>query len=146
MPAVARSRPTILLWLLGGVFAVRVLGQALVAVGDAPFLPPMTEWQSGLLPYPVLLASQIMILGLQAWVAHDATRRQGLFAAPRPRWATRLRVVATLYAGAMAARYVLTMALHPDRRWMGGTIPIVFHWVLAGWLAAVAAAMDGPRR
>ncbi len=34
----------------------------------------------------------------------------------------------------MVLRYVLTMALHSERRWLHGTIPIVFHWVLAGYL------------
>jgi hypothetical protein len=26
------------------------------------------------------------------------------------------------------------MALYPERRWFGGAIPIVFHWVLAGYV------------
>jgi hypothetical protein len=31
------------------------------------------------------------------------------------------------------------MALHPERRWLGpGTIPIVFHWVLAAYLFTFA--------
>ncbi len=37
----------------------------------------------------------------------------------------------------MVIRYVNTMALFPERRWLGsGTIPIVFHWVLAAYLFA----------
>ena len=35
----------------------------------------------------------------------------------------------------MVARYAITMTLYPERRWLGtGTIPIVFHWVLAAYL------------
>jgi hypothetical protein len=35
----------------------------------------------------------------------------------------------------MLLRYAVTMAVHPERRWLGtGTIPIVFHWVLAAYL------------
>jgi hypothetical protein len=35
-------------------------------------------------------------------------------------------------------RYALTMAWYPERRWLGtGTIPIVFHWVLATYLMAL---------
>jgi hypothetical protein len=31
------------------------------------------------------------------------------------------------------------MALYPERRWLGtGTIPIVFHWVLAAYLFTLA--------
>jgi hypothetical protein len=35
----------------------------------------------------------------------------------------------------MVLRYVITMAFFPERRWLGsGTIPIVFHWVLAAYI------------
>jgi hypothetical protein len=33
----------------------------------------------------------------------------------------------------MVLRYVLVMAYYPERRWFTGTIPIFFHWVLAGY-------------
>jgi len=32
----------------------------------------------------------------------------------------------------------LRMSLYPDQRWFGGTIPIVFHCVLATFILAVA--------
>jgi len=32
---------------------------------------------------------------------------------------------------------VVSMALHPERRWLGGTIPIFFHCVLATFLFVV---------
>jgi hypothetical protein len=34
----------------------------------------------------------------------------------------------------MAIRYVVRMRRRPDQRWFGGTIPIVFHFVLASYL------------
>ena len=46
--------------------------------------------------------------------------------------------VALVYAGGMVVRYALTMAWHPERRWLGpGTIPSVFHVVLAAFIATV---------
>jgi hypothetical protein len=39
-----------------------------------------------------------------------------------------------IYAGAMTLRYVLTMIYRPEMRWLGGTIPIFFHFVLAAFL------------
>jgi len=39
-----------------------------------------------------------------------------------------------VYAAAMVLRYVLTMTLHPEKRWFGDTIPITFHFVLAGFI------------
>ena len=41
------------LWTLLALFVLRVTGQALVAFLEVGFLPPMSEWYSGLLPYPV---------------------------------------------------------------------------------------------
>jgi hypothetical protein len=38
-----------------------------------------------------------------------------------------------LYAGAMVVRYTVRMARHPDQRWLGGTIPIVFHTIVAAF-------------
>ncbi len=45
-----------------------------------------------------------------------------------------MRRVAYLYMAAMALRYILTMALVPDLRWFGHTIPITFHFVLASYI------------
>jgi hypothetical protein len=32
------------------------------------------------------------------------------------------------------------MARRPEQRWLGGTIPIVFHWVLAVFLFVLGAS------
>jgi hypothetical protein len=131
----AAARPyALILWGLAALFLLRVLGQALVAAAGPAWLPPMAAWHSGLLPYPVLLASQVVILALQAWIALDVTRGHGRCARRRPPVGRALRWISYAYAGAMAGRYVLTVALRPERRWLGGTIPIVFRWVLAAYL------------
>jgi hypothetical protein len=33
----------------------------------------------------------------------------------------------------MIVRYVIRMTRRPDQRWLGGTIPIVFHCVVAAF-------------
>ena len=110
-------------------------GQALVAFAGVTFLPPMSEWYSGLLPYPLLLPAQVAILGAQAKISLDFARGRGGLVTPRPRLGRVLVPGAVLYFAAMLARYVLTMAWYPERRWLGtGTIPVVFHWVLAAYL------------
>jgi len=45
-----------------------------------------------------------------------------------------LRWFSYVYFVGMVLRYVLTMTYYPERRWLSGTIPIFFHWVLAGYL------------
>ncbi len=127
-------RQAALLSLLAFFFFLRVVGQALVAFRDVTFLPPMPEWYSGLLPYPVLLPIQVAILAVQAVISRDLWTGHGLFAVRRPPAGRLLRGLSVVYFAAMALRYVITMALRPERRWLGGVIPIVFHWVLAGYL------------
>ena len=47
----------------------------------------------------------------------------------------------------MVLRYVLTMSLFPERRWLGsGTIPIVFHFVLATYLLVWSRHLRGRAR
>ena len=120
---------------LAFLFFLRVLGQALVAFAGVTALPPMSEWYSGLLPYPVLLPAQIAILVLQAWVSLQFARGHGMLLTPRPRVGRVLILLSVVYFAAMVLRYVVTMTWYPERRWVGtGTIPIVFHWVLAAYI------------
>lgn len=120
------------------LFCLRVIGQMLVAFLHVPFLPPMKEWFSGLLPYPELLASQFLIILLFVKVCFDFYRRQGYFAKMSWRFGTNLWIFGWIYLSAMVLRYILRMSFYPDQRWFGGTIPIFFHWVLAAFLLVVA--------
>ena len=60
------------LWLLLFLFILRVIGQMFVAAGWQGFLPPMEEWYSGLISYPWLVVSQIVIIILYGKVRADA--------------------------------------------------------------------------
>jgi uncharacterized protein len=121
--------PSTLLWILLILFALRVVGQLLVVAGVAPFLPPMDEWQSGLLPYPVLFASQIVILVVLTIVCVQFTRGEGYFVRRQPWLATPLWIAGWIYAVGMIVRYAL---LRRD------AIPVVFHIVLASFFLVVA--------
>ncbi len=68
-----------------GLFVLRVLAQALIAIGYGAFLPPWEEWFSGLVPYPQLLASQMVIILGYGKVCLDFIRQRGFFVTPR-RW------------------------------------------------------------
>jgi hypothetical protein len=118
-----------LLWALTVLFLARVLGQVLVAFAGVTVLPPNESWYSGLLPYPLLLPLQMVILALQVKLNLDAARGTGLLTRPRPRLGRGLRCIGSLYALAMVVRYLVT-----------GThaIPVAFHLVLAAYLLILA--------
>jgi hypothetical protein len=94
----------------------------------------MAQWFSGLIPYPILLAIQIVMFGGMIKISADIWHGRGYFAVARPSWARPLIGFSAIYAGSMAARYVLAMILRPEMRWLGGAIPIFFHFVLAGFI------------
>jgi hypothetical protein len=94
----------------------------------------MDAWYSGLLTYPYLLTAQISIILLLAKVSLDFTQGEGLFIRPHRLFGRGVLYFGYLYFAAMILRYILQMSLYPENRWFGGTIPIVFHWVLASYV------------
>lgn len=129
------SRKTsIILWVLLAAFCGRVVGQLLVVLDGAAWLPPMKEWYSGLLPYPELLPAQALIILVYGWICVDFTRGRGFWVSTRPFFGRGMLVFAYVYLAAMLVRYALRMVLVPEARWFGQTIPIFFHWVLASFL------------
>jgi hypothetical protein len=121
------------LWLFTTLLAGRVLGQIVVVRRAPRWLPPMERWQSGLLPYPVLLTGQAVVLALMIWISFDFSGRAGFWVEPHPRVGLAAVWWSCLYAGAMLVRYVVRMVRRPDQRWLGGTIPIIFHTVVAAF-------------
>jgi hypothetical protein len=123
------------LWTLLALFVGRVAGQLAVALDAAPFLPPMDEWQSGLLPYPLLFVSQLALIAAMVAICRRFSRGDVR------RWrslGTPLWILGWIYAGAMVARYAAWMAIRPEERWTGDLIPVVFHLVLASFVLLVA--------
>jgi uncharacterized protein len=124
----------LVLLVLEGLFLARVLGQVLVVTVRPRWLPGLRQWQSGLLPYPVLLLSQVTILAVMSVVALDLWLGGELISPRREGNGGILLALSYIYAAGMVVRYVIRMARRPAQRWCGGTIPIFFHVVLATWL------------
>ena len=122
------------LLLLTLLFVGRVVGQVAVALAAPSWLPPMSQWN--LLPYRYLLPIQAGFIAVMATVSAAFLRGtdDGLLTEPRRAVGTAVVVASGAYAGAMGVRYVVRMRRRPEQRWFGGTIPIVFHWVLAAFL------------
>jgi hypothetical protein len=128
---------TVLLITLLVLFIARVLGQIVALTLKPRWLPPMKEWYSGLLSYPILLPAQIAIIALMVMMIRDVAASPGQ---DRP-LALGIAIFATIYALVMLVRALILRRKHPDYRWyQGGMIPIMFHWVLAAFLFTYASA------
>ena len=130
--------------LLSVLFFLRVLGQFLVWRRPRAWLPPMEQWQSGLLPYPMLLGSQAAIVGLQTALNVQSLRGDAPLGVRRPRFGRVIGALSTVYFGSMVFRYVYSMRRFPERRWFGKTIPIWFHGVLATYLFLYSRVLRRP--
>jgi hypothetical protein len=126
------------LWLCLGLFLARVLGQIEVLLLAPPWLPPFSAWESGLIPYPVLLPLQILLIAWMAAIASDHSRGGGRMWIESPRLRKRLNAFAAAYASVMLLRLAVTAALSPHSVADRGLIPILAHWDLAGFVALVA--------
>jgi hypothetical protein len=120
------------LGLFSALFVLRVGGQVLVRMRRPTWLPPTNQWK--LTPYRLLLPTQLPILGLMAWIDADFARESGFWVVGKPAFGRAVLWFAYAYASVMAVRYIVRMSRKPEQRWFGGTIPIVFHWVLASFL------------
>jgi hypothetical protein len=77
--------------------------------------------------------TQTVVLFLMFWISMDFFRQAGVWVRPLAGLGRVVLAWSYLYAGAMAVRYAIRMARRPDQRWLGGTIPIIFHCVLAAF-------------
>lgn len=126
-------------FLLTLLFLGRVAGQVAVARYAPAWLPPMSQWN--LLPYRYLLPTQLVflvVMGVVSAAFLDGSR-DGVLTEPRGAVGAAVVAASGVYAGGMAVRYAVRMRRRSDQRWFGGTIPIVFHWVLAAFLLVYGA-------
>jgi uncharacterized protein len=119
------------LWLLLGLFTIRVLAQPIALGVDSPMLPRFESWHSGLLPYPVLVFTQVLII---LWLARTAWLFITGAVSPRSRFGVVMLAVGGVYFGAMMMRLVLGATILSHDRWFASPLPTFFHLVLAAYL------------
>ena len=120
------------------LFLCRVVGQILAATTAPAWLPPMARWYSGLMPYRWLLPTQIVFLAVMTVMTLGVYRGVpplGTLSAAAGSWIVWGSYV---YALGMVVRSIRYALATPERR--GVLIPIVFHFVLAGFLFAYGSA------
>lgn len=144
------SIPSSVIWrvrvldLLALLFLCRVLGQLGVYLGIFPFLPPLGQWQSGALRYPVLLFWQTIILLVMLLIRTRLVTKGRLVGHVTARYLrTPVRAFAIFYAAVMLVRLLVWSwgELH-DFHFFGVWIPPVFHLVLASYLFMVSTVLS----
>jgi hypothetical protein len=121
--------------LLTALFALRVLGHLVQRWLPQPWLPPFAAWQGSSIPYPLLLAIQLVILGAMARATYGAW--QGTMAPGRRamQWTARL---GTLYMAAAIARIAIGLVDPAAPHWFTARISGAFHVVLAAFVLALS--------
>ncbi len=125
-----RAHVTVLAVLLA-VFVLRVLAQLVQFYSNVGWLPPFAAWAAGGLPYPVLVALQVVIIA----VAVEAIRKLARGAVrPRRNWAFFLLGSGAIYFIAMAFRFAAGLTFLAGNSWFAASLPAAFHLVLAGFV------------
>lgn len=120
------------LWILLGLFVVRVAAQPIALLTQWSAIPSFESWQSGALPYGVLFPGQILLIALMArTVSRVASGRL----APNPRKGRILLVIAAVYAMAAVGRLIAGATVLQGHWWFDAPLPSLFHLVLAAFVA-----------
>jgi hypothetical protein len=110
------------------LFAARVAAQLSQRVWPSPHLPAFEAWQSGLLPYWLLLAAQLAIL---AALGHQIARIWRGSAVPKRRTGAILLLLGGLYMAGALARLAAGATFLRDEPFFTAWLPGFFHLVLA---------------
>jgi hypothetical protein len=128
------------LWLCLSLFVVRVIGQIEVVLLPLSWLPPFRAWESGLIPYSVLLPIQIVLIAWMTIVATDHWRGSGYFWVTHRSTRRRLKIIAGTYFTVMLLRLGITAAIPPHSLAERGLIPVIAHWDLAAFIYLAATS------
>ena len=110
------------------LFAGRVAAQLVQRLWPTSLLPGFADWQSGLLPYGLLLASQLIIL---LAIAHQTVQIWRGRTQPQRRVGAVLLGLGAVYLAAACFRLAAGLSVLSDRPFFATYLPSLFHMVLA---------------
>jgi hypothetical protein len=120
---------------LAGLFSLRIAGQAVQYWAPQVFLPDFGAFQGSSLPYVVLLAFQLIILGL---MVRTLLRVHHGNSVPNRRIGRYLAWFGGIYMAGSILRIAVGLAIPSAPAWFSTWIPALFHLVLAGFVIAAA--------
>lgn len=116
---------------LCALFCLRVLAQFMQKALPVEWIPGFEAWHSGVMPYSLLLAVQLALIGWMSYVLHKARKRT----LRARRWKYRFCLVfGSAYFAFMAFRWIAGMTFLAGDPWFSRTIPAFFHLVIAGFI------------
>ena len=125
------SRRAFVLVVLMVAFAGRVIVQLVQLVHPVTWLPSFEQWQSGTLPYAVLLAGQLAILGAQFHIIRSVRAGHGVLGNRSHR---AVRAFACTYLAVMVGRFLIGLTVAGPGSWFDARLPTAFHLLLATFL------------
>ncbi len=135
----ARRHSFVLLWALSATFAGRIIVQLVQRISPVATLPPFEAWQSGLLPYGLLISLQLSLLaGMIATNIHLGFRKP----VTCPLLAGTLLSLGACYFAFMLFRWGAALTFGAGHHFWGASLPAFFHLILAGWLILVGQQFE----
>lgn len=116
------------------IFCFRVGAQLAQLISPVSFLPPFENWQSGALPYWLLVIFQVAIIFIFAgFVIRFYTGRE----VPNRKTGIIFLSVGISYFCVMVFRLVAGLTFASDHSWFGARIPTLFHLPLASFIILI---------
>ena len=133
-PASREARYYFVLTVLLGVFLFRVVAQVLQAVSPVRFLPDFSTWDSGILPYPALLFTQVIVVLFGLLNLYGL--RHGEFR-PIPALGRVYLWTGSIYFSTMFLRLIAGIGGVSESVWVNAALPTLFHLILAVFLVVL---------
>lgn len=124
-------RYALVLLILAGLFACRVVAQLVQFWHPLEFFPPFEAWHSGALPYRWLVGTQVVILAVCVRIVWRLFQDRVLSSPGKGRL---LWVLGCTYFCVMGLRLFLGLTVASEHPWLGARLPTVFHLVLASFV------------
>ena len=122
------------LLVLLAAFLFRVLAQLTQRFSDLPILPPFSEWDTGYMPYPILVVVQLSVaVGLLVTLLRIRSGRM------RPRYGVGvgLLVFGSVYFLVMLGRFIIAITGLSEAVFFQLYVPAFFHLVLSSFVLVV---------
>ena len=134
MTALTQRQAAPWLWILLGLFCLRVIAQPLSKTLQSPLLGEFDTWHSGVIAYPVLLMAQLAIVAGLSSLALAFSRGAVIPNVSLGRW---FFYVGVVYLCVMLVRLALGLTVLAGSPWFASPLPTIFHCVLACFLILV---------